>query len=240
MGGSMSQFIRPVYNSGASRITLLSFVIIIFLTSTILPQQHLDEEFGGVYRKQAKTSIVRSISTDKISRVKKFASLDKLLIYLPRDVVMRDKYSDLKIHATGPEKRKNEELHNVEVDCWVHAVKYEGGSGDRDFHIIVGSLPDTADAIYMNVEVSGLPDSDSHNYEPLRDARKQFLDLFSDYNFTTSFTKINPPLKVEIKGSLFFDGDHNHSCGTCPGPSYAKPGTVWEIHPVYSIVKLSD
>ncbi len=226
------------YFSGPLQFAV-SLLAIFFFTSTIFPQQHLDESFAGKYRKRAKTSIVRSLTTDHISRAHKYDNLGDLLIHLPNDIEMRNKYPDLKMHVHNfPEFRKTEELYNVEVTAWVHAVKYEGGSGDRDFHIIIGNNPDTAFATFMNVEISGLPDSSSHNYKPLRDARKEFLELFSDYHFTTSFKRIDPPVKVTIKGSLFFDGDHNHSCGTCPGPSYAKPGTVWEIHPVYSIVKV--
>jgi len=212
------------------------FLSIIFFTSIVYPQTHLDDEFQGSYRKRAKTSIVRSLTTGNISRVHKYDNLRDLFLFLPKDVEMRDKYPDLKINGGDPEKRKNEELFNVEVTCWVIAAKYEGGEGDRDFHVIVGDSPDTALAIYLNVEVSGLPENSSKNYQPLREARKQFLEIFSDYNFTTGFSYIDPPRKVKIKGSLFFDGQHNHSCRTCPGPAYAKPGTVWEIHPIYSII----
>ena len=212
---------------------------IIFISSTIIPQQHLDESFQGSYREKPKTSIVRSLSTGNISRVRKYDNLGELFMFLPKDVEMRNKYPDLRINGGDPEKRKTEELFNAEVECWVVAVKYEGGEGDRDFHVIVGDSPDTALATYLNVEVSGLPPNSSKNYQPLREARKQFLELFSDYNFTNAFKYINPPRKVKIKGSLFFDGQHNHSCRTCPGPAYAKPGTVWEIHPIYSIIRVN-
>ena len=212
---------------------------IIFISSTIIPQAHLDESFQGSYREKPKTSIVRSLSTGNISRVRKYDNLSELFIFLPKDVEMRNKYSDLRINGGDPEKRKKEELFNAEIECWVIAVKYEGGEGDRDFHVIVGDNPDTALAIYLNVEVSSLPPNSSKNYQPLREARKQFLELFSDYNFTTRFQYIDPPRKVKIKGSLFFDGQHNHSCRTCPGPAYAKPGTVWEIHPIYSIITVN-
>lgn len=222
------------------RRLLLSLIFgIIFVSSTIFPQEHLDESFQGSYREKPKTSIVRSKTTNNISRVRKYDDLGELLIFLPKDLEMRKKYPDLKINSGDPEKRKPEELFNVEVECWVIAVKYEGGEGDRDFHVIVGDDQDTALATYLNVEVSSLPPNNSKNYQPLREARKQFLELFSDYNFTNRFKYINPPRKVKIKGSLLFDGQHNHSCGSCPGPSYAKPGTVWEIHPIYSMIAVN-
>ena len=216
----------------------LLLVVVWVLTATILfAQNHLDETFQGHYRKKPKTSIVRNKTTNMISSPLTYPTLGDLLGSLLPDVSMRKKYPDLKMHAGDPEKRKSEELHNVEIDCWIHAVKYEGGAGDRDFHVIIGDDSDVSTATFMNVEISGLPVS-GKNRTPLRDARKQFLDLFTDSTFSTSFTQINPARKVHFTGSLLFDGDHNHSCGTCPGPVYAKPGTVWEIHPVYSVVSI--
>jgi hypothetical protein len=208
-----------------------------FIPGTLLAQTHLDESFKGSYRKKPKTSIVRNKTTKEISTPLSYSTLGDLLGSLTPDVKMRKKYPDLKIHAGDPEKRKSEELFNVEVNCWIHAVKYEGGNGDRDFHVIVGDDPDVEVATFLNVEVTGLPKS-GINRKPLKDARKQFLDLFPDKNFSTSFTQIDPPLKVKITGSLFFAGEHNHSCEKCPGPSYAKPGTVWEIHPIYFVIPI--
>ena len=216
---------------------LMVFWLSLLTTFTLLAQDHLDEKFQGSYRSRPKTSIVRNKTTKGISLPRKFAGLTDLLESLPLDVTMRKKYPDLKINGGDPEKRKLEELYNVEVDCWIHAVKYEGGIGDRDFHVIVGNDPDVDVATFMNVEVSGLPVG-GKNLTPLKAARKQFLDLFPDKNFSTTFQRIEPPLKVRIAGSLLFDGQHNHSCEKCPGPGYAKPGTVWEIHPVYSVVSI--
>lgn len=231
--------ILSVYNSKIKQIIIwLSGIII--LTSTIVPQAHLDESFTGHYREHSKTSIVRSVPSLHISRVRKYGTLDSLFMFLPKDVEMRNKYPELKMGKPGPLNRVHDELFNVEVVGWVHAAKYEGGShGDRDFHVILGNDSDLTVATFMNVEISGLPPESSKNYEPLRKARKDFLNIFSDYNFTNSFKPVNPPRKVKIRGSIFFDGAHNHSCGNCPGPSYAKPGTVWEIHPVYLIVKVN-
>jgi len=214
---------------------ILLYWLFLLLPVALLAQEHLDENFKGSYRKKPKTSIVRTKGTNEISPPKKYSSLSDLLGDLPPDVKMRKTYPDLRIHGGDPATRKMEELHNVEVDCWIHAVKWEGGKGDRDFHVIVGDDADREAATFMNVEISGLPAS-GKNRAPLRDARKQFLKLFPDKKFTTSFKMIDPPLKVRITGSLFFDGEHSHSCDKCPGPKDAKPGTVWEIHPVYSIV----
>ena len=132
----------------------VSLLAIIFFTSTAFPQAHLDESFQGSYRKKAKISIVRSLSTGHISRVHKFDNLGDLLIFLPKDIEMRKKYPDLKMNFNGaPDNRKTEELFNVEVTAWVIAAKYESGTADRDFHVIIGNNPDTSVATFMNVEI---------------------------------------------------------------------------------------
>ena len=187
----INKYMTPL---SSKAIINLSLWFTLFLAPAIFPQQHLEDEFSGSYRKSVKTSIVRSKSTNHISRTRKFNDLGDLILFLPNDIAMRKKYNDLKIQPEGPENRKTEELFNVQVDCWVYAVKYEGGAGDKDFHIIMGDSPDSSSATYMNVEVSALPVSESINYEPLRTARKQFLALFSGYNFNGSFSRINPPL----------------------------------------------
>ena len=232
----MADKILLIYNSKIKQIIIwLSGILI--LTSTIVPQVHLDESFNGHYREYSKTSIVRSVPSLHISRVRKYGTLDSLFMFLPKDVWMRDKYPILRMgNKDGPPNRVHEELFNVEVVGWVHAAKYEGSSdGDRDFHVILGNDSDLNVATFMNIEISGLPPENSNNYETLRNARKDFLDIFSDYNFNNTFKQVDLPRKVKIRGSIFFDGAHNHSCEKCPGPSYAKPGTVWEIHPIYSI-----
>ena len=228
--------IMMIFDYKIKKLMILCIGIII-LSSTIIPQEHLDEKFEGTYRKTSKTSIVRNKTTLKISSPHIFANVGELLDFTLPDVDMKEKYSDLKVKTTN-KRRKTEELYNVEVVCWIHGVKYEGGTdGDRDFHIIIGDDEDINEAKpFMNAEISGLPSS-GKNLQPLHDVRKQFLDMFSSYNFNTEFEHIDPPVKVRLRGSLFFDGAHGHSCASCPGPSWAKPKTVWEIHPIYSVIQ---
>ena len=225
--------------------TLLFFSLIAGAISVVPEadaQDLLNLNFRGHYRSKPKTSIVRRISTDAISTPTHYASLANLLAVLPNDASMRQKYPDLNKPKTGfPQKRETEELRNVEVDCWIHAVKFEDGRqgkpGDNDLHVIIGSLPDTSESTYMTAEVSGLPAS-GKNRPVLKDARAKFLQIVQGLNPGTSFKQVFPAKKVRITGSLFFDGDHRAGCPSCPGPAWAKPESVWEIHPVYAIVEI--
>jgi hypothetical protein len=89
----------------------------------------------------------------------------------------------------------------------------------------------------MNVEISGLPRSGEPfkgDLTAVRDAFKtkmQFSD--DDPPADGSYIKFDPPLHVQVTGSLFFDVEHlaPHTVG----PTDHRPKTAWEIHPVRNI-----
>ena len=135
---------------------------------------------------------------------------------------------------SGPPSRLVEEMQNVEVPAYIVAVK--PGEDDHDLHVIISNRTRGARRHFMNVEVSGLPRDHVHEADFAR-VRAEIRALLPevDTGGGGSYIPINPPARVLIQGSLFFDGDHGAGCGNCPGPSWAKPTTVWEVHPVYSI-----
>jgi hypothetical protein len=190
-------------------------------------------KFEGEYRAYSKTSIVRRLNNN-VKPAKTYSSVQALLDSLPDDKSIRDIY---KSQGGMPDSHRVPlELKNVTVTCWIHAVKFEGGeNGDNDFHVVIGTSADTGDHGFMNIEISGLPADDDIDFDQLKKARKDFIDLFPGENFTGQFKHINPARKVKLKGSLFFDGAHGAGCKTCPGPKWAKPQTVWELHPIYFI-----
>jgi hypothetical protein len=67
-----------------------------------------------------------------------------------------------------------------------------------------------------------------------------FLTFFKTTPPSGSFVHITPaPIHVSIVGSLYFDGDHSAGGKSDPGPAWAKPQSVWEIHPIYKITPLN-
>ena len=193
------------------------------------------DEFGGHYRKEAKTSFVRSPS-GAIAPAKKFSSLADLLAWLPSDAAMRAAHGKLIVRPgdeaaakKAPGKRVSEEQHNVEVVAFIHHVKHED---DCDFHVIVGSSPQAANATFFNVEVSGLPGHAAKDFTRLEQVRQQLKTLIGQPIPKTKYHNVSPPMKVHIRGSVFFDADH--FAGTI-GPGADKPQTVWEIHPVMDL-----
>ena len=83
--------------------------------------------------------------------------------------------------------------------------------------------------------MSGLPRNhvDQADFERVRAEIRTIVPAVDSES--GGYIQVDPPASVVIQGSLFFDGEHGYGCGNCPGPSWAKPMTVWEIHPVYSI-----
>lgn len=201
------------------------------------------DTFCGKYRPGPKTSFYTI--QGQLATFEKFDGVKELIQTLPKDEAMRNQYN---WGTTEPPViRVVEERLNVDVaSAYIVAIRQED---DRDYHVIISDQPTTSDqptsagALFMNVEFSGLPRDDVDNPE-FKDARDEIEPIWqspSDCVVDSSYKKVCPPVKVTVKGSIFFDGAHdalNPHCANCPGPSWAKPHTAWEIHPVFKIKNL--
>ena len=180
------------------------------------------DNFRGTDRKAAKTSLA-SGSPEEFQDVAAllgsslFVADGKMLEHKPP--IPKDETSD----------RVAEERHNVVITGFLYASTKES---DNDFHCIVGMDPQEPQQ-FLNVEVSGLPVSGPFR-ATLKTVREAFQDFFADdLPKGGGYTKFNPPIKVRITGSIFFDIDHK--AGVI-GPTGFRPKTAWEIHPVSEIV----
>jgi len=86
------------------------------------------------------------------------------------------------------------------------------------------------------MELSGLPPSSSASFKKLKAVRDAFKKFFND-NFEgnlpgLSYDFYDPPIAVEVEGSLFFD--MTHATGSRPGPKSLKSRmpVIWEVHPI--------
>jgi hypothetical protein len=181
------------------------------------------DNFAGNDRKAAKLSKAQA-------KTEEFRDLKDLIGSLtPESKMVKHKP---KI-TTGPKSdRVKEEERNVSVGAFLYAASREA---DNDFHLIVGRTHDSTPEMYMTMEVSGLPPKGSAAFADLNSARSSFKKFFGAKlpGFTYDF--YDPPIPVEIEGSLFFDA--THATGSRPGPSSLKSRmpTIWEVHPVTSI-----
>jgi hypothetical protein len=182
----------------------------------------VDNTFRGTARRAAKISIANA-------ELETFDDLSDLIDTLPGHRKMSN-HPDISKDARN--NRVEEEKRNVRVRAFLYAASRED---DNDYHLIIGRDPSDAQR-YMTIEISGLPPANSRHFVKLKDARDAYFAFFDDRLPGTSYDFYDPPIPVEIEGSLFFD--LSHATGGRPGPSSLRPHmpVVWEIHPISKIV----
>ena len=182
------------------------------------------DNFEGTARKTAKLSIGDGhvgVFKDLKNLIKSLPADDKMIAHVP------------KIKTTATSERVEEEQRNVRVKVFLYAASRED---DNDFHLILGRDPSVAPEMYMTMELSGLPPSTSAAFKKLKAARDAYKAFFGDELPGEKYDFYDPPIPVQIEGSLFFD--MSHSAGQRPGPKSLKSRmpTIWEIHPITKIV----
>ena len=184
-------------------------------------RQASGDDFAGTDRHDAKLSIVSA-------QTEQFDDLQKLVGSLTPDSKMINHNPPL---ARDPGfQRVAEERRNVRVRAFLYAASREA---DNDFHFIVGrdtSLSPT----YMNMELSGLPPTTSGTFARLDAARTAYKTFVKGQLPAAGYHHYDPPIPIEVEGSLFFD--ITHATGPHPGPANIRPATIWEVHPISHIV----
>jgi hypothetical protein len=180
------------------------------------------DTFAGQARMVAKLSIAAA-------PVENFGDVSKLIASLPT----LDEMVKLNIPTTANSDRVKQEKRNIRLTGFLFAASAEA---DNDFHLIVGLNPNAAQEMYMTMEVSGLPQPGSPAFGPLNAARTAYKQFFGTKNLPgAGYHFYQPPIPVQIDGSLFFDA--THSTGQAPGPPSLKSRmpTIFEVHPITKI-----
>jgi hypothetical protein len=190
------------------------------------PRRRPGENFRGTARRAAKISIADAA-------VEVFNDLKDLITSVPDEAAMTDHDPPITVEPTS--NRVAEEQRNVRVRAFLYAASRED---DNDFHLIVGRAPNLQ-PVYMTMEVSGLPPSNHRHRATLTQARTDYKAFFQDHPLGlpgASYDFYDPPIPVEIEGSLFFD--MSHVTGGRPGPQDLRDDipTIWEVHPITRIV----
>jgi hypothetical protein len=182
------------------------------------------DSFKGTARKAAKLSLATA-------KTEEFSDVKDLIASLAAESDMKNHKPPITTVATS--NRVKEEKRNIQVSAFIYAASRED---DNDFHLIVGRDPDKSPEMYMTMELSGLPSSSSAAFKKLKAARDAFKKFFDD-NFEgelpgLSYDFYDPPIAVEVEGSLFFD--MTHASGSRPGPKSLKSRmpVIWEVHPI--------
>lgn len=193
------------------------------LSRATLMAAPVDDKFRGKARKAAKLSIVSA-------EVESFTDLHKLIGSLLADEEMIA--HDPPISISSKSVRVAEEKRNVRVAAFLYAASRED---DNDYHLIIGRDPDLTPESYMTMELSGLPPATSKSHKRLKTARTSYKTFFGDQLPGLTYDFYDPPIPLEVEGSLFFD--MSHSTGQRPGPQSLKSRmpTIWEVHPISRI-----
>ena len=196
----------------------------LMLVTTRAAARATGDSFKGTARRASKLSIPNA-------QVEIFDDLNDLIDTLPSNQAMKNHTPRIKDDANS--RRVTEEKRNVRLRVWLYAASRED---DNDFHLILGRKPDATPRKFMTMELSGLPRSDSQHYPRLKSARDAYKAFFADNMPGGTYQFYDPPIPVEIEGALFFD--ISHATGSKPGPKKLRPDipTVWEVHPITSIV----
>lgn len=220
-GGRQYQVITTTevdaYDPGASPRGTLA-------VTAVAPVAPTGDQYAGSDRKTAKLSIGKK-------PVETFAGLKDLVASLPSDASMIG--HSPKITTAPASRRVTEEQRQVHVSVFLYAASREA---DNDFHLILGHQRGQGDELYMTMELSGLPPQNNPAFAKLKAARDALKGFFQAQLPGMTYDFYDPPIPVEIEGSLFFD--MTHAMGTKPGPKSLKDHmpTIWEVHPISQIV----
>jgi hypothetical protein len=181
------------------------------------------DNFMGKSRKAAKLSI-------STAETETFENLQSLIATLPSHGAMKNHKP--KITTASTSKRVAEENRNVKLEAFIYAASRED---DNDYHLIIGQSRKAATEVYMTMELSGLPPKGRKSYSKLKKARDAYQAHFANNPPGATYDFYDPPIPIEVAGSLFWDA--SHSKGQRPGPQSLrkKIPTVWEVHPITSI-----
>jgi hypothetical protein len=188
--------------------------------------------FTGISRRQAKTSYYEG------SNHREFRTFSEFHSWLNEHRRDQNHMEGLHLPHTATSERVDEEEYNVTVTAYLYAAAKEA---DNDYHLVIGGGSRSTDQGKVNVEISGLRPRGMGGQE-LRDPREQFEQYCNDKWGRTpgrTYRFVDPPERVTISGSIFFDVDH--------GPGDVGPtdlrhdfDTSWEIHPIRDFVEVGN
>ncbi|MEA2872960.1 MAG: hypothetical protein QOH67_2936 [Hyphomicrobiales bacterium] len=186
------------------------------------------DKFGGTDRKAAKLSTGNGA-------IEVFADVAELIKTLPSKAAM--KKHKPKIGTDAGSGRVTEEQRDVRVRGFIYAASREG---DNDFHVMLGRDP-AKKPMYFNMEISGLPPAGAKSLARIKKVRDDYKTFFTTPHVPKlklpgmSYDFYDPPIPVEVEGSLFFDMTHASGAGPGPQSLHKDIPTIWEIHPVTKI-----
>jgi hypothetical protein len=128
--------------------------------------------------------------------------------------------------------RVAEEQRNVRFKAFLYAASRQASN---DYHLEIGGAPNTKPGMLLTARISGLPPVNSPVYLKLKDAREAWEGFFGNNVPGISYSFYDPPIPIEIEGSLFFNITFVGRSDVGPSSLRADKKTVWEITPITKI-----
>jgi len=162
------------------------------------------------------------------AEIEAFEDIKDLIGTLPAHEYMISRQPPI---TTGAESgRVEEEDRNVRIRAFLYAASRKD---DNDFRLIVGRDPNL-EPMFMTTAISGLPPDVSTHFARLRAVRDAYKEFFRDDLPGASYDFYDPPIPVEVEGSLFFEMAHRPGVG--PARLRSNTLTHWEIHPITNLL----
>lgn len=126
----------------------------------------------------------------------------------------------------------------IQTVGYIHLVAFE--SGDSDYHIQMNANPTNESSDLSPCVIVEVPHPDATGDPNLSDSYARVREFIRNNCFGGNKPSgaVNPPVRVQVTGQLFFDQSHAHSSDLGGGrgkqvnknPMHAT--TIWEIHPI--------
>jgi pYEATS domain-containing protein involved in immunity len=188
-------------------------------------QEELDIKRDS-YQGKTRTAAKLSIGTGP---VEKFAQWTKLIKSLLSNRAMT---SQMATTTRSPDAGRVEaEQRNIQVHGFLYAARMDPSN---DFTLIVGAKPSSDRGLYLIMVVSGLPPVSNKSFARLNEVRTAFKDFFGASLPGPSYDFYEPPIPIEVEGSLLFNPSPRSK-----GPKSLKTSIAtndWEVHPITKIV----
>lgn len=177
--------------------------------------------FVGAYRREAKLSIATA-------PLEHFKDLAELLASLPSDAKMRTRVPPI----SSDSLRIREEERNVRFRGFIYAASREDSN---DYRLIIGPPVATKPETYVTAVISALPPAGNPTQATLRSTCTAFSEFFQGALPGSSYDFYDPPILVEIEGSLLANQSGLAGRGRGPSTLRSAMNQIWDIRPITKI-----
>jgi len=195
--------------------------------SSGLPQRSAPcDNFIGATRRAAKLSI--ATGSPEI-----FKDLHALAASLPSEATLLPRIPSITSDPTS--ERVPEEQRNVRFRGALYAARREVSN---DYHLIIGPNNAADPKIYLIAIISGLPDKTNPSFQGIQSACESLVKYFEGNLPGRSYDFYDPPIPVEIEGSLLVNEVPLRGLKRGPSRQWSELIQLWDVRPITKLTFL--